>query len=131
MIGSGFAWPWTALRATATGGGVALAAGYAGLAFAHFPVQAFAAAAFANAGMGIGGAVGGLVAAYGLTGYIVLFLVNALTYLAYVAVLVAVGWGVFSFLLPPYAKNEIGIPRCCGCCNCGRRLGAYAGAEAA
>ena len=167
-------------RATATGAGVALAAGYAGLAFAHSPAHAFAAAAFAgagngalnpsqstllaalapshlrhratavsrvasNAGIGIGGALGGLVAAYGLTGYVVLFLVNALTYLAYVSVLVAVvrddvrpepiaggyrlvvrdrafmhlvftnvamiavGWGVFSFLVPPYAKNEIGI----------------------
>lgn len=167
-------------RATATGAGVALAAGYAGLAFAHSPAHAFAAAAFAgagngalnpsqstllaalapshlrhratavsrvasNAGIGIGGALGGLVAAYGLTGYVVLFLVNALTYLAYVSVLVAVvrddvrpepiaggyrlvvrdrafmhlvftnvamiavGWGVFSFLVPPYAKNELGI----------------------
>ncbi len=167
-------------RATATGAGVALAAGYAGLAFAHSPAHAFAAAAFAgagngalnpsqstllaalapshlrhratavsrvasNAGIGIGGALGGLVAAYGLTGYVALFLVNALTYLAYVAVLVAVvrddvrpepiaggyrlvvrdrafmhlvftnvamiavGWGVFSFLVPPYAKGEIGI----------------------
>jgi len=167
-------------RATATGAGVALAAGYAGLAFAHSPVQAFAAAAFAgvgngalnpsqstllavlastevrhratavsrvagNAGIGIGGALGGLVAAYGVTGYVVLFLVNALTYLAYVFVLVAVvrdgakpepiaggyravvrdraflhlaltnvamiavGWGVFTWLVPPYAKDEIGI----------------------
>jgi MFS family permease len=173
-------------RATATGAGVALAAGYAGLAFAHSPAHAFAAAAFAgagngalnpsqstlltvlapshlrhratavsrvasNAGIGIGGALGGVVAAYGLTGYVVLFLLNALTYLAYVSVLVAlvrdnvrpemiaggyrlvvrdrafmhlvftnvamiaVGWGVFSFLVPPYAKNEIGIsPRLIG-----------------
>jgi MFS family permease len=167
-------------RATAAGAGVALAAGYAGLAFAHSPVQAFAAAAFAgagngalnpsqstllaalapsdlrhraaavsrvagNAGIGIGGALGGLLAAYGLTGYVVLFLVNALTYLIYVSVLVAVvrdgarpepvtggyrlvvrdrafmhlaftnvamiavGWGVFTWLVPPYAKDEIGI----------------------
>ncbi len=167
-------------RATATGAGVALAAGYAGLAFAHSPAHALAAAALAgagngalnpsqstllaalappdvrhratavsrvasNAGIGIGGALGGLVAAYGLTGYVALFLVNALTYLVYVSVLaavvrdgarpepiaggyrlvvrdrafvhlaitnvamIAVGWGAFSFLVPPYAKNEIGI----------------------
>ena len=167
-------------RATATGAGVALAAGYAGLAFAHSPAQAFAAAALAgagngalnpsqstllaalappevrhratavsrvasNAGIGLGGALGGLVAGYGLTGYVVLFLVNAFTYLVYVAVLaavvrdgvrpeptvggyrlvardrafmhlaftnvamIAVGWGVFSFLVPPYAKDDIGI----------------------
>jgi MFS family permease len=167
-------------RAIATGAGVALAAGYAGLAFAHTPAQAIAAAALAgagngalnpsqstllaslassevrhratavsrvasNAGIGIGGALGGLVAGYGLTGYVGLFLINALTYLVYVFVLVAVvrddvrpepiaggyrlvvrdraflhlaltnvamiavGWGVFSFLVPPYAANEIGI----------------------
>lgn len=167
-------------RATAAGGGVALAAGYAGLAFAHSPLFAFAAAAFAgagngtlnpsqstllaalappelrhratavsrvagNAGIGFGGALGGLVAAYGLSGFVALFLINALTYLLYVAVLVAlvrdgarpepttggyrvvvrnrafmrlaftnvamiaVGWGVFTWLVPPYARNEIGI----------------------
>ena len=98
-----------------------------------------------NAGIGIGGALGGVVAAYGLTGFVALFLVNAFTYLAYVGVLVAVvrdaaepepikggyrvvardrlfirllvinvamiavGWGVFTWLLPPYAKNDIGI----------------------
>jgi MFS family permease len=167
-------------RLTMAGAGVALAAGYAGLAFAHSPAQAFAAAVFAgagngalnpsqstlmttlapsdrrhratavsrvagNAGIGIGGAVGGLIAAHGLAGFVVLFLVNALTYLAYVGVLVAVvrdatgpeptrggyrrvardrlfirlvvinvaviavGWGVFTWLVPPYAKNELGI----------------------
>jgi MFS family permease len=167
-------------RATTTGAGVALAAGYAGLAFAHSPALAFAAAAFAgagngilnpsqstlmtalassalrhratavsrvagNAGIGIGGALGGLVAAYGLRGFTALFLINALTYLIYVAVLVAVvrdgarpepikggyrvvlrdraflhlaltnvaliavGWGVFTWLVPPFAKNELGI----------------------
>lgn len=167
-------------RATATGAGVALAAGYAGLAFAHSPAQAFAAAALAgigngalnpsqstlvavlapadirhrvtavsrvasNAGIGLGGALGGLVAGYGLTGFIVLFLANALTYLLYVFVLVAVvrddvrpepivggyqlvvrdhafmhlaftnvaiiavGWGVFTWLVPPYARDQIGI----------------------
>ena len=167
-------------RATATGAGVALAAGYAGLAFAHSPAQAFAAAAFAgigngalnpsqstllaalappdirhrvtavsrvasNAGIGLGSALGGLVAGYGLTGFVLLFLANALTYLVYVFVLVAVvrnevrpepiaggyrlvlrdrafvhlaltnvaiiavGWGVFTWLLPPYAEEQIGL----------------------
>ena len=167
-------------RATATGAGVALAAGYAGLAFSHSPVQAFVAAALAgigngalnpsqstllavlapaeirhrvtavsrvasNAGIGLGSALGGLIAAYGLRGFIGLFLANALTYLVYVFVLVAVvreqgrpqpvvggyrlvlrdraflhlaltnvaiigvGWGAFTWLVPPYAKDPIGI----------------------
>jgi MFS family permease len=168
-------------RATTVGAGVALAAGYAGLAFAHSPAQAFAAAAFAgvgngalnpsqstlmaalassairhratavsrvaaNAGIGIGGTLGGLVAAYGLTGFVALFLANALTYLLYVLVLVsvvrdegaraepmrggyrvvlrdraflhlaatnvamiAVGWGVFTWIMPPYARNTLGL----------------------
>lgn len=167
-------------RVTTTGAGVALAAGYAGLAFARSPAQAFAAAALAgagngalnpsqstllatlappdlrhrasavsrvagNAGIGIGGALGGLFAATGLNGFVVLFLLNALTYLVYVCVLIAVvrdgarpepvtggyrhvlrdrafihlaltnvamiavGWGVFTWLVPPYARNEIGI----------------------
>ncbi|HEY6297423.1 MAG TPA: MFS transporter [Streptosporangiaceae bacterium] len=169
-------------RLTATVAGVALAAGYAGLAFAHSPAEALVAAACAgagngglnpsqttllttlappevrhrvtavsrvagNAGIGIGGAVGGLVAAYGLTGFVALFLVNAVSYLAYVAVLtavvrespprpptrqggyrlvvrdrafvhlaiadvtmIAIGWGVFSWVLPPFARNQIGLP---------------------
>jgi MFS family permease len=167
-------------RGTAVGGGIALAAGYGGLAFAATPAVAFGAAALAgagngalnlsqsallaalapselrhratavsrvagNAGMGLGAALGGLVAAYGLTGFIALFLFNALTYLVYVAVLVvlvregarpapvaggyrlvvrdrafvrlaltnvamiAVGWGVFTWLVPPYAANQIGV----------------------
>lgn len=167
-------------RATACGGGVALAAGFAGLAFAHSPIWAFPAAAVAgagngallpsqstllaalaspelrhratavsrvatNAGLGLGGALGGLVAAYGLTGYVALFLINALTYLVYTAVLtavvrdgtrpepstggyrfvvhdrafvhlaatnvamIAVGWGVFNWLVPFYARSTIGI----------------------
>ncbi len=167
-------------RATAVGAGVALAAGYAGLAFSHSPGQALAAAAVAgagngglnpsqstlvatltaadvrhrataisrvatNAGIGAGGALGGLVAAHGLTGFIALFLANAVTYVGYVCVLVvvvrdrarpepvkrgyrvvlgdraflhlaaialamtAVGWGVFSWVLPPYARDVIGI----------------------
>src|SRR3954471_1668811 len=113
------------VRATAAGGGVALAVGYAGLAFAHTPATAFAAAAFAgagngalvptqstllaalappdrrhrasavsrvatNAGFGLGGALGGLVVANGLDGFVALFLANAVTYLIYVTVLVIV-----------------------------------------
>jgi MFS family permease len=167
-------------RLTAIAAGVALAAGYSGLAFAHTPAEAFAAAACAgagngalspsqttllttlaapdmrhrvtavsrvagNAGIGIGGALGGLVAAHGLTGFVTLFLANAVSYLVYVAVLaavvresprqapvrggyrlmlrdrafihlavadvamIAVGWGVFSWLLPPFARNQIGL----------------------
>ena len=109
-------------RATAVGGGVALAAGYGGLAAAHRPWQAFAAAVAAgvgngalqpsqsallaalappglrhrviavsrvatNVGFGLGGGLGGLVAAHGLTGLVALFLANAASYLLYVAVL--------------------------------------------
>jgi MFS family permease len=167
-------------RATVAGAGIALAAGYAGLAFAHAPAQAFLAAAFAgagngalnpsqatliasmtpsdrrhratavsrvaaNAGFGFGGALGGLVAAVGLTGFVALFLVNALSYLVYVFVLIAVvhkdvrpepivggyrlvlrdrafmhlaltnvavmavGWGVFPWIVPTYARDTIGI----------------------
>jgi MFS family permease len=44
----------------------------------------------ANAGLGLGGAIGGLVAARGLGGYVALFLVNAASYLVYVVVLLAV-----------------------------------------
>lgn len=167
-------------RATAAGAGIALAVGYGGLAFAHTPGQAFAAAALAgagngalipsqsalvaslaprgvrhratavsrvaaNVGAGLGGALGGLVAASGLNGLIVLFLANALTYVLYVAILVlavsdevrpppiaggyrlllgdrafvrlalinvaliGVGWGVFTWIVPPYAREEVGV----------------------
>lgn len=167
-------------RAMATVAGAALAAGYAGLAFAHSPLWAFAAAALAgigngalnpsqstllavlappdlrhrvtavsrvasNAGIGLGSALGGLIAGYGLNGFILLFLANAVTYLIYVLVLVAVvrkeprpepiaggyrlvlrdrafmhlaltniaiigvGWGVFTWLMPPYAEAQIGL----------------------
>jgi MFS family permease len=110
-------------RATAVGGGVALAAGYAGLAAASRPWQAFAAAAAAgvgngalqpsqsallavlappvlrhravavsrvatNVGFGVGGGLGGVVAARGLGGLVALLLGNAATYLVYVIVLV-------------------------------------------
>jgi MFS family permease len=167
-------------RTIAAIAGIALAAGYAGLAIAATPVFAVAAAVLAgagngalnpsqstllaglaqsdvrhrvtavsrvaaNAGYGIGGALGGLVVTYGLTGYIVLYWANALTYLVYVCVLVAVvrdgaqaepmtggyrivvrdrafmhlaltnvaiisvGWGVFTWVVPPYAKDVIGL----------------------
>jgi MFS family permease len=43
-----------------------------------------------HAGIGLGSALGGLIAGYGLRGFILLFLANALTYLVYVFVLVAV-----------------------------------------
>lgn len=167
-------------RAVVAGAGVALVAGYAGLAVAHTRPVAFAAAAVGgagngallpaqaslitalaapelrhratavsrvcvNAGFGLGGALGGVVAAYGLPGFVSLLLLNAATYLAYVGVLVAVvreaprpepvrggyrrvlrdrafvqlavtnvaviavGWGVLPWVVPPYAKGELGI----------------------
>jgi MFS family permease len=168
-------------RAVAAGAGVALAAGYAGLALAHIPAQALAAAAIAgagngalnpsqstlvatlaprelrhratavsrvaaNVGAGIGGGIGGLVAAYGLAGFVALFLANGFSYLIYVGVLlavvrdvalpapitgggyrfvardrafvhlvvtnvamIAVGWGLFTWLVPPYARNDLGL----------------------
>lgn len=104
-----------------------------------------------NLGMGLGGALGGLVAAYGLGGLVVLFLANALSYVLYVVILVvvvptdarptpvpggyrvlvrdrpflrlaltnvaviAVGWGVFTWVVPPYARSELGVgPRLIG-----------------
>jgi MFS family permease len=167
-------------RTVAAGAGVALAAGYAGLAFAGSPMPALVAAAVAGAGNGalnpsqstllatlapadlrhratalsrvagnsgaaIGAGLGGLVAIYGLTGFVALFLANGLTYLVYVCILVgavpdvprpeavtsgyrvvfrdaaflrlavanvaiiAVGWGVFTWLVPPYAENNLGF----------------------
>src|SRR5262249_53269422 len=98
-----------------------------------------------NAGFGLGGAFGGVVAAHGLPGFVSLLLLNAATYLAYVGVLVvvvreaprpepvgggyrrvvrdrafvqlavtniaviAVGWGVLPWVVPPYAKNELEV----------------------
>jgi MFS family permease len=174
------------VRWTAAGAGTALAAGYAGLAFAHTPTQAFIAAAAAgagngrllpsqsalvaslvppqlrhratavsrvagNLGMGLGGALGGLVAAYGLNGFVGLFLANATTYVLYVLILavvvrddarpapvaggygvllrdrafvrlaltnvamIAVGWGIFTWIVPPYAREAVGLsPRLIG-----------------
>src|SRR5215204_2631680 len=98
-----------------------------------------------NLGVGLGGALGGAIAAYGLNGFVVLFLLNALSYLLYAAILlvgvrddarpapvaggyrivlgdrpfirlalinvavIAVGWGVFSWIVPAYALSEIGV----------------------
>jgi MFS family permease len=41
-----------------------------------------------NVGIGLGAAIGGVVAGFGLDGFIVLFLANAVTYLVYLAILV-------------------------------------------
>ena len=98
-----------------------------------------------NAGFGLGGALGGVVAATGLQGFVGLFLLNAATYLIYICILaavvresprpapvaggyrvvlrdgafvhlavanlamIAVGWGVFSWLIPVFARNNLGI----------------------
>jgi MFS family permease len=42
-----------------------------------------------NLGAGLGAAIGGVVAGFGLKGFVVLFLVNAATYLVYLAILIA------------------------------------------
>jgi MFS family permease len=134
-------------RVVAAGAGIALAAGYAGLALATGETMAFVAAAgggagngallpaqstllaslaerdvrhragavsrvCTNAGFGLGGALGGLVASFGLTGLVSLFLLNALTYLAYVCVLVCVVpfASVFARLRRlPAAKGELDV----------------------
>jgi MFS family permease len=159
---------------------LALGAGFAGLAFADTPLEAFVAAAAAglgngglqpsqsalvaslvgpelrhratavsrvasNLGVGLGGVLGGVIAAHGLNGFVVLFLINAVTYVLYALILVvgvredarpepmpggyrvvfrdrpfvrlaiinvgviAVGWGVFSWIVPAYAGGEIGV----------------------
>jgi MFS family permease len=162
-------------RATVVAAGLALAIGYAGLAFASTLPVAFAAAVIVgtgngaiapsqsalmtalasrdirqrasavsrvavNVGIGLGAAVGGLVAGFGLRGFVALLLANAVTYLLYVAILVAtvredasparapggyrrvlrdrafvhfaltnvvliaVGWGVLAWVVPPNAE---------------------------
>jgi MFS family permease len=89
--------------------------------------------------------LGGAIAVHGLNGFIVLFLLNAVTYVVYAAILligvredvrpepipggyrvvlrdrpfillalvdvavIAVGWGVFSWVVPAYAREEIGV----------------------
>ena len=98
-----------------------------------------------NAGFGVGGALGGVVAGFGLSGFVALFLLNAATYALYVgvlvavvdepprpeplsggyrrvlrdrafmrlavtnAVIIAVGWGVLPWVIPPYAKGDLGL----------------------
>jgi Major Facilitator Superfamily len=165
-------------RVAAAGAYLALAAGYAGLALARRPLEAFVAATAAgagnggllpsqsalvaslvppdlrhratsvsrvagNLGMGLGSAAGGLVAASGLSGLVLLFAGNAVTYLLYGLILVAVvredarpapiaggyrvllcdrpflrlaltnigviavGWGVFSWIVPTYARSQL------------------------
>jgi MFS family permease len=167
-------------RPTAAAAGVALAAGYGGLALVHAPGPALAAAAAAglgngalipsqaaliaslvgpalrhratavsrvasNLGAALGSALGGAIAAYGLPGFVALYLTNAATYLLYVVVLVvavsekarpeplgggyrlllrdrvfmrlaltnigviAVGWGFFTWIVPAYAHDELGV----------------------
>jgi MFS family permease len=167
-------------RTVAAAASVALAVGYAGLAFAMSPALAAVAAIVAgagngalnpsqstlvatlsppqrrhraaaltrvagNVGIGLGGAVGGLVAAYGVPGFMGLLLANAGTYLVFAAVLlavvrtderrqpqpggyrlvvrdrafarlavvnvalIAVGWGAFTWLMPPYAGGGLGV----------------------
>jgi MFS family permease len=97
-----------------------------------------------NIGIGLGAAIGGVVAGWGLDGFVALFLANAATTLVYLAILVgtvreevrpervaggyrrvlrdrallrfalvnvamiAVGWGVLAWIVPPYARG-IGI----------------------
>ena len=98
-----------------------------------------------NLGIGIGAVIGGVIAAHGLSGFVVLFLINAVTYWLYALVLVvgvredprperlpggyrvvlrdrpflrlalinvdviAVGWGVFSWIVPAYALDSVGV----------------------
>ena len=98
-----------------------------------------------NLGIGLGGALGGVVATRGLDGFVLLFVANGITYLLYALILVvavredarpepipggyrvvlrdrpfvrlalinvavvAVGWGVFSWVVPAFAREEIGV----------------------
>jgi MFS family permease len=99
----------------------------------------------ANLGVGLGAVLGGIVAARGLNGFVGLFLLNAVTYLLYSCILVAVvreaprpepvpggyltvlrdrafirltmtniamiavGWGVFTWIVPAYASGDLGL----------------------
>jgi MFS family permease len=98
-----------------------------------------------NAGIGLGGALGGLAAAHGFEGFVALFAANAATSLLFAALLmaavaesptarqpsggyrvvlrdraflhlaliniamIAVGWGVFSWLVPPFATHQLDV----------------------
>ena len=100
-----------------------------------------------NIGIGLGAAIGGVVAGSGLDGFVLLFLANAATYLVYLAILVAavreevrpepvaggyrlvlrdrallrfalvnvamiaVGWGVLSWIVPPVRPLSSGSGR--------------------
>src|SRR5262245_39532268 len=102
----------------------------------------------ANVGAGLGGGIGGVVASGGVTGFVLLFLANAASYLVFVGILlvsvrepapptsdvattigyadvlrdrtflrlaavnvamISVGWGVFTWLVPPYAEGWLGL----------------------
>lgn len=104
-----------------------------------------------NGGIGLGAALGGLVAAHGTGGLAALFVANAVTYVLYALILVAtvrrderpeplpggyrlllrdrpfvhlavtnvaliaVGWGLFTWIVPPYASEQLGAsPRLIG-----------------
>jgi MFS family permease len=104
-----------------------------------------------NGGIGLGAALGGLVAAGGSGGLAALFVANAVTYVLYALILIAtvrrderldplpggyrlllhdrpfvhlavtnvaliaVGWGVFTWIVPPYASEQLGAsPRLIG-----------------
>jgi MFS family permease len=98
-----------------------------------------------NTGAGLGAALGGLVAARGLAGFVALLVANAVSYLILAGVilaaarhaerpqrtvggyglvlrdrafvrlavvnvaLIAVGWGAFTWLVPPYAGGQLGL----------------------
>ena len=97
-----------------------------------------------NLGAAAGATIGGAVAAHGLAGFVSLFIANAVTYLLYVAILIAavrrevrpeqrpggyrlllsdrafihlaltnvavlaVGWGIFTWIVPPFARSQVG-----------------------
>ncbi len=98
-----------------------------------------------NLGAALGSVIGGIVGAYGVNGFMALYIANAATYLLYVLVLlaavredpcpqqlaggyrlvvrdgafmrlafanvgvIAVGWGVFTWIVPAYAHERLGV----------------------